>query len=409
MRPETEADGRRTKSKGDLAVRRLKEISTEGFERVPTGIEGLDRVLGGGMVSGSVILLAGSPGVGKSTLFLQVADGFVKRGKKPLLLAAEESAAQVGQRARRMGVSPEILITEGESIDALLSGIPEDTDLLLVDSIQAVYTEDLNSPAGSVSQVRFCADRLFRLAKERGITVMMSGHITKAGHVAGPKTLEHIVDVVLYLEGERSSPLRVLRASKNRFGPADEVAFFQMTSAGMLPIDDPSLFFASPSKEARVGVAYGVVSKGSVKLVVEVQSLVHYSYYPVPVRYSVGYDPKRLAIVLALIEKRLNLKLGKRDVYLNVSGGLRIDEPYGDMAVAASLLSSLKNVPADNAGVFIGEVSLSGEFRAPPDLSLRANEARRLGFKRIYAPTSERYEGVETISVFNLRELERLL
>ncbi len=408
MKPEEDRTERR-KRITRLPVVRLGEVEEGRFVRFRTGTGGLDRVLGGGIVSGSVVLLAGNPGVGKSTLFLQVAGHLVKEGRSVLLVSAEESAVQVKHRAKRMGIPDEVMVAEGENIEEILLSVPEGIDVLLIDSIQSVYTEDLNSPAGSVSQVRFCADRLFRFAKERGVAVLMSGHVTKAGNVAGPKTLEHVVDVVLYLEGERGSPLRMLRAHKNRFGPTDEVAFFQMTERGLAPIEDPTLFFASPGEWAKVGVAYGVITKGSVRLVVEVQSLTHYSYYPVPVRYSVGYDPKRLAIVLALIEKRLEVKIGKRDVYLNVSGGFRIDEPYGDMAVAASILSSLKNLPLDNAGVFIGEVSLSGEFRSPPDLPLRVGEARRLGFKRVYAPTDRRFEGVETVPVMDVRGLSEVI
>ncbi len=396
------------KEKATVPVLKLGDVREGAFSRLPTGIEGLDRVLGGGIVSGSVILLAGSPGVGKSTLLLQVAGNLTERGKRVLLLSAEESAAQVKVRASRMGIPGEVMVAEGENLDALLNSVPEGLDLIILDSIQAVYTDALNSPAGSISQVRFCADRLFRFAKGRDVAVVMAGHVTKSGSVAGPKALEHIVDVVLYLEGERGSPLRLLRAHKNRFGPTDEVAFFQMTDRGLEAIGDPSLFFASPGKASRVGVSYSVIARGSVRLVVELQSLVHYSYYPVPVRYSVGYDPKRLAIALALIEKKLNFKLGKRDVYLNVSGGLKIDEPYADMAIIASLLSSLRNFLLDNAGVFIGEVSLSGEFRSPPDLPLRVVEARRLGFKRLYAPTEKGFEGMETVPVRTVEDLAGL-
>ena len=404
MKPEEEVE-RKGKVKEKVPIVRLEEVEEGKFVRFSTGTEGLDRVLGGGIVSGSVILLSGNPGVGKSTLFLQVAGHLVREGRRVLLVSAEESAVQVKHRAKRMGIPGEVLVAEGENLDRLLSSVPKGIDVLMVDSIQSIYTEDLNSPAGSISQVRFCADRLFRFAKERGVAVLMSGHVTKTGNVAGPKALEHVVDVVLYLEGERGSPLRMLRAHKNRFGPTDEVAFFQMTERGLIPIEDPTLFFASPGKWAKVGVAYGVITKGSVRLVVEVQSLIHYSYYPVPVRYSVGYDPKRLAIILALIEKRLDIKVGKRDVYLNVSGGFKIDEPYGDMAVAASLLSSLRNAPLDNAGVFIGEISLSGDFRSPPDLPLRVGEARRLGFRRVYAPTDRQFEGITLVPVKDIKAL----
>ncbi len=258
-----------------------------------------------------------------------------------------------------------------------------------MDSIQAVYTEDVNSPPGSVSQVRFCTDRLFRFAKERNVSVFLSGHITKTGSVAGPKALEHIVDVVLYLEGERTSGLRVLRAYKNRFGPADEVAFFKMEERGLAPIEDPAVFFASPGERPKVGVAYGSTVKGSLRIVVEIQSLVNFTYYPVPVRHSVGYEHKRLAIVLAILEKILKLKLGKMDVYLKVEGGLSVEDPYADMAVMASVISSLKGIPLDNEAVFVGEISLSGDFKSPPDLDLRVAEAKRLGFKRVYAPVKE--------------------
>jgi len=397
-------DGRKT----ELQVKRLKDLEIPDLIRTKTDMEGVDNVLGGGLVKGSVILLAGSPGVGKSTLFLQIADRVSRHGEKVLIVSAEESALQVRQRAERMGITGDILVVEEENLDEVIEGLPT-VSLLLIDSIQAVYTETLNSPAGSVSQVRFCADRLFRLAKRKRITVMMSGHITKTGHVAGPKTLEHIVDVVLYMEGERGSPLRILRSHKNRFGPTDEVAFFQMGERGLEAIDDPSLFFASPGDVAKVGVSYSVIGKGSLRLAVEIQSLVHHTYYPIPMRHSVGYDLRRLAIILALFEKKLNLRLGKRDVYLNVSGGLRVEEPYSDMAVAMALLSSIRNLPADNSGAFVGEISLSGEFRAPPDLPLRANEVRRLGFKRLYAPTKRKFSGLEVVPIFDLKDLSEVL
>ncbi len=378
------------KEKKRAGIKKLGEVELgEGF-RIDTGISVLNAVLGGGIFKGSVILLGGKPGVGKSTLFLQIADNLNRLGYRVLLVSAEESVYQVRQRADRLKVGLEIDITDESNLDAILE-IADNYDFIFVDSIQAVYTEDLNSPAGSISQVKMCADKLFKFSKEHGISVFMSGHITKGGIIAGPKTLEHIVDVVLYLEGDRGSILRMIRVEKNRFGPTDEVGFLTMEERGLFPVEDASLYFYKPPEIPKVGLSYTVIVKGNIPIVLEIQSLVHYSFYPLPIRHSVGYDPKRLAIILALLEKILNFKFAKMDVYINVGGGIKVDDPSADMAVCAAIISSAKNVPLDNLGLFVGEISLTGDFRAPINLDIREREGQKLGFKRIYSPLGGKY------------------
>jgi len=385
-----------------LEIRKLKDVELGEGYRLDTGISVLNAVLGGGLFKGSVVLLGGKPGVGKSTLFLQVADHISRSGYKVLLVSAEESVYQVRQRAERLRVGLDIDITEEPNVDVILENAGN-YDVICVDSIQAVYTKDLSSPPGSVSQVKFCADKLFKFAKEKGISILMSGHITKGGVIAGPKTLEHIVDVVLYMEGDRGNILRILRAEKNRFGPTEEVGFLTMGENGLSPIEDPSLYFYKPPEVPRVGISYTVITKGSVPIVLEIQSLVHYSSYPIPIRHSVGYDPKRLAIILALLEKVLNFKFAKMDVYINVGGGIKVDDPSADMAVCAAIISSAKNIPLDNMGLFIGEISLTGDFRAPINLDLKEREGQKLGFKRLYSPSGGKF--LNLIKVSNLKDL----
>ncbi len=397
----------KSKTKGkDLRILKLGEVDRYGGERYGTGFGDVDRVLGGGILRGSVILLGGSPGVGKSTLFLQVAKHLFKLGLKVLIISAEESILQVKHRAERLGIFSDLDITDEENLDAVLENI-RSYDVVFVDSIQAVYTESVGSPAGSISQVRFCTDKIFRLAKNNDITVLIAGHITKSGVIAGPKALEHIVDVVLYLEGERTSPLRILRSEKNRFGPTNETAFLIMTDRGLKPVDEPSTYFISPSSVPQVGVAYTVITKGSLPVVLEVQSLIHPSFYPVPLRYSVGYDQKKLAIVLALIERKLGIKLSKSNIYLNISGALRSDDTFMDMAVCASIISSVRNIPLDNSGIFVGEISLTGNFKPPANVDLRESEAKRVGFKRLYSPAGKGI--IEHIPVRSLTDLEGAL
>ena len=390
------------KGKRKFEVKKLKDVELgEGF-RIDTGISILNSVLGGGIFKGSVILLGGKPGVGKSTLFLQIANYLSRMGYRVLFVSAEESVYQVRQRAERLKVDSDIDITEEANLDTVLENAGN-YDVLFVDSIQAVYTEDISSPPGSISQVRFCADKLFKFAKERGVSILISGHITKSGIIAGPKTLEHTVDVVLYLEGDKGGMLRMLRAEKNRFGPTDEVGFFTMEERGLFPVEDPSLYFYKPPEIPKVGLSYTVMMKGNVPIVLEIQSLVHYSYYPVPTRHSVGYDPRRLAIILALLEKVLNFKFAKMDVYVNVGGGIKVDDPFADMAVCAAIISSAKNIPFDNLGLFVGEISLTGDFRAPVNLEVREREGQRLGFKRLYSPAGGKF--LELVKVGSLRDL----
>lgn len=402
-----EEDRKKGKKFETLKISKLSDVEGYDKERLSTGISEVDRVLGGGILKGSVILLGGSPGVGKSTLFLQIAGKLRDQGHNVLLVSSEESVMQVKQRADRLKVNQDIDITDEENLDKILHSLSKDYDVIFFDSIQSLYMENLNSPAGSISQVRFCADRIFRFAKERDISVWISGHITKSGIIAGPKTLEHIVDVVMYLEGDKVSSLRTLRCEKNRFGPVDEIAFLTMNEDGLRPINDPSYYFVSPSKIPKVGVAYTVITKGSLPVVIEVQTLVHPTFYPMPLRYSVGYDQKKLAIILALLEKKLGYRLARMDIYLNLSGNLKSEDPSMDMAVCASLISSIRNIPLDNSGVFIGEISLTGEFKKPLNFNILEGEAKRVGFKRMYSPTPS--EHLDWIKIEDLMELANLL
>jgi len=402
-----EEDDKKLKKFEPLEISKLSDVRGYNKERLSTGISEVDRVLGGGILKGSVILLGGSPGVGKSTLFLQIAGKLRDQGYKVLLVSSEESVMQVKQRADRLNINQDIDITDEENLDKILQNLSKDYDVIFFDSIQALYTENLNSPAGSISQVRFCADKIFRFAKEKDVSVWISGHITKSGIIAGPKTLEHIVDVVLYLEGDKISSLRTLRCEKNRFGPVDEIAFLIMDEDGLKPINDPSYYFVSPSKIPKVGVAYTVITKGSLPVVIEVQTLVHPTFYPMPLRYSVGYDQKKLAIILALLEKKLGYRLARMDIYLNLSGNLKSDDPSMDMAVCASLISSIRNIPLDNSGVFIGEISLTGEFKKPLNFNILESEAKRVGFKRMYSPIQA--EHLDWIKIEDISELAKFI
>ncbi len=405
-----------TLSSSSAVVSSLAEVLEEKEERFHTGIEEFDRVLGGGIVKGSVCLLGGEPGVGKSTLLLQVADALSKRGFKVFYVSAEESLRQIGIRARRLGIQAQhISLLSENDVDSLLAAAGSiDVDLLVIDSIQTVKTSILSSIPGSPSQVRECAQRIFSFAKEKGVSAFIVGHVTKEGAIAGPKLLEHLVDVVLYFEGDKRTQYRTLRAVKNRYGSTLEVGIFEMMSAGLKEVKDPSAIFLSGLKGVS-GAAVGVVMEGERPILVEVQALVAPTFFPYPKRVSQGFDFNRLQLLIAVLEKRVGIPLGKYDVYLNIVGGLKSGDPALDVPVCCAILSSYRDLPIPSGNVFLGEVGLLGEVRPVPFISRRLKEAKRQGFSKAYIPGVKEdlyFEGemrIRRVSLLRdlIKELER--
>lgn len=375
---------------GSARPLRLREVEGTQGERWSSGLPEFDFVLGGGIVPGSVVLVGGEPGIGKSTILLQVAERLQGGGHPTLYVSGEESALQVRLRADRLGQGAgEVTVLAETELGAILHHAVElRPHVLLVDSIQTVYTPDLEGAPGNVGQVRECAARLQRYAKESGTAVFLVGHVTKGGGIAGPKTLEHIVDTVLYFEGAGSLDHRVLRATKNRFGGVDEIGIFEMSAAGLLPVANPSALFLGDRAAGRSGSAVAATLEGTRPLLVEVQALAAKAPYGAPQRVSTGFDHKRLALLLAVLEKRAGIPFGQLDVFLNIVGGLRIVETAVDAAVAAALASSVfdRAVPAD--AVILGEIGLGGEIRTVGQVERRLSEAARMGFQRAFISPS---------------------
>jgi DNA repair protein RadA/Sms len=354
--------------------------------RLSSGLRELDHVLGGGIVAGSVVLVGGEPGIGKSTLLLQVAAAAARGTRRALYVSAEESAPQVRLRAERLvpRAMDVDLLTETE-LETILDAAREmKPELMVVDSIQTIYSGELEGAPGNVGQVRECASRLMRFAKESGCAVFVVGHVTKGGGVAGPKTLEHIVDTVLYFEGEGSLDYRILRATKNRFGSVDEIGVFRMTAAGLTPVENPSALFMGESGDRSSGTAVTALIEGTRPVLVEIQALATKAGYGTPQRVATGVDPRRLALLLAVLEKRTGLPVSQLDVFVNVAGGLRLNEPAGDLAVAAAVASSVYDIPLPTGSVFIGELGLGGEIRAVTQLDRRLAEAAQLGMHEAF-------------------------
>jgi DNA repair protein RadA/Sms len=390
----------------------LDQVPSEQAPRVPTGSAGLDRVLGGGMVPGSLVLLGGEPGVGKSTLMLQVAKSFCEKGKV-LYVSGEESPSQIKLRAERLGLAlrnfhllcePDIRAGI-EAVEALEPG------LMIFDSIQTLYLPDLSSIPGSVSQVRELGNLIMRTAKTKGIPAFLTGHVTKEGAIAGPKTLEHLVDVVVYFEGEGTLPYRILRGYKNRFGAAWELAFFEMESDGLKEVTSPSSLFLSHDTEALPGVAVAGLHEGSTPLLAEIQALCVATPFASPRRTAVGFDYNRLCLLLAILQKHCGADFAHFDVYLSVAGGLPVREPGADLAAAAALLSSFKGKPLPLKTLFIGELGLTGTVRGVIQLPARLKEAFRMGFEKAYIPPQDVKEKtdlkIERLS--SVQELKRTL
>ena len=354
--------------------------------RMSSGLRELDYVLGGGIVDGSVVLIGGEPGIGKSTLLLQVAASAARAGRRTLYVSAEESGPQVRLRAERLGDDALLveLLAETALEEILASAGAMSPDLLVIDSIQTIYSTDLEGAPGNVGQVRECAARLMRFAKDTGCAVFIVGHVTKGGGVAGPKTLEHIVDTVLYFEGDASLDFRVLRATKNRFGSVDEIGVFRMTASGLEGVDNPSALFMGDGGASASGTAVTALIEGSRPVLVEIQALAAKAGYGTPQRVANGVDPRRLALLLAVLEKRSGLPLSQLDVFVNVAGGLQLTEPAGDLAIAAAVASSVYDIPLPRGSVFIGELGLGGEIRAVSQSERRLAEAAQLGMSVAY-------------------------
>ncbi|HEX8691565.1 MAG TPA: DNA repair protein RadA [Longimicrobium sp.] len=379
------ADGAE-RAPSEAAPVRLRDV--EGTERArwTTGLGELDFVLGGGIVPGSVVLVGGEPGIGKSTILLQVAGRLEAAGRRTLYVSGEESAHQVKLRAERLehSAAEVTLLAETELESILLRAAELGPDVLLIDSIQTVYSETLEGAPGNVGQVRECAARLQRFAKQTGTAVFLVGHVTKGGGIAGPKTLEHIVDTVLYFESAGGMDHRVLRATKNRFGGVDEIGVFRMTAEGLVPVGNPSALFLGDRLARASGSAVVATLEGTRPLLVEVQALAAKASYGAAQRVSTGLDPKRLALLLAVLEKRAGIPFGQLDVFLNVVGGLRLVETAGDLAVAAALASSVYDRAVPPEAVFVGELGLGGEVRPVGQVERRLAEAARMGFTTAY-------------------------
>ncbi len=400
-----------TVKKSFEGVLSVNDIDTTDEIRYKTGIGELDRVLGGGLVRGSVVLLSGDPGIGKSTLLMQVCGTYCK-DKKVLYVSGEESAKQLKLRAERLSVSGDSLLIMTETdVETVCEYIKlHKPDVVMIDSIQTMNHAEIQSSAGSVTQVRECTNMLLRVGKSLDIPVIIVGHVNKDGAIAGPKVMEHIVDAVLYFEGERNYAYRILRAVKNRFGSTNEIGVFEMNDVGLLEVENPSAALLSERNTNVSGNCISCVMEGSRPVLAEVQSLVSPSGYGNARRMSTGFDFNRLNLILAVLEKRLGYRFSVMDVYLNIVGGLRLDEPAADLPVALALVSGLTDKPMPDDVVAIGEVGLSGEVRSVSRISARINEAARLGFTRCIVPRSclkqlkGENDSVTVIGVRNLHE-----
>ncbi|MFM8799986.1 MAG: DNA repair protein RadA [Tagaea sp.] len=380
--------------------------------RRTTGIAELDRVLGGGLVKGSAVLVGGDPGIGKSTLLLQAAAALSKSARVAYV-SGEEAVDQIRMRAARLGLAKSnVALASATNVRDILATLDagDAPDLAVIDSIQTMYVDQLDSAPGTVAQVRSSAGELIRLAKRRGTAVILVGHVTKEGAIAGPRVLEHMVDTVLYFEGERGHQFRILRAVKNRFGPTDEIGVFEMTDRGLSEVPNPSALFLAERRGEVSGAAVFAGMEGTRPVLVEIQALVAPTSYGTPRRAVVGWDSGRLAMVLAVLETRCGLAFGGADVYLNVAGGLRIAEPAADLAVAAALVSALTDTPVPHDTVVFGEIGLSGEVRAVGQTEARLKEAAKLGFAKAFAPArGKRAASVSGISGPEMRLLTDLV
>ena len=389
----------------------LNEVSAEDEERTTTGFSELDRVLGGGVVPGGLVLVGGDPGIGKSTLLLQVCRNMSSMGKEVLYISGEESLKQIKYRANRMGeFSDHIRLLAETNLDVIEEVIlAQKPEVVIIDSIQTIYREDIGSAPGSVSQVRESTNTLMQLAKGHTIPIFIVGHVTKEGVVAGPRVLEHMVDTVLYFEGDRHATYRIIRGVKNRFGSTNEIGVFEMRSDGLNQVLNPSEFMLEGRPKDASGSVVACLMEGTRPILVEIQALITHTNFGMPRRTAVGTDYNRVNLLMAVLEKRLGIQMGDYDAYVNIAGGLKINEPALDLALVIALLSSFKNRVVDAETIVFGEVGLSGEVRAVSQAEQRVLEAKKLGFKRCILPTVSmkglsEIQGIELIGVANVQE-----
>jgi DNA repair protein RadA/Sms len=410
--PGLSAAGPASKTIGGKKGRSVQLSPLSGNEAPPprrsSGIAEFDRVLGGGLVPGSAILVGGDPGIGKSTLLLQAAAAFARSGAQTIYVSGEEATAQIRMRATRLGLAeaPVMLAAETNLRDILTTLDAERPALVIIDSIQTMWADHIDSAPGSVSQVRATAHELTSFAKRRDVSVIFVGHVTKEGQIAGPRVIEHMVDTVLYFEGERGHQFRILRSVKNRFGPADEIGVFEMTGQGLAEVTNPSALFLGDRTEAASGSVVFAGIEGTRPLLVELQALVAPSTLGTPRRAVIGWDQNRLSMILAVLEARCGVSLAGRDVYLNVAGGLRIAEPAADLAVAAALLSAMTGEAVPSDQVVFGEISLSGAIRPVTQPELRLKEAEKLGFSNACVPYQMKRVDESGISVRRVQDLQ---
>ena len=393
---------------------RVSDIERSSHKRLDLHNAAVNRVLGGGLVPGSLVLLGGEPGIGKSTLSLQIA--LTNHSLKTLYVSGEESAEQIGMRAERLGIgNEECYIYSETSLENILTQMNEhQPDVVVIDSIQTIFTDTVDSSAGSVSQIRECASALLKYAKSTGTSIFIIGHITKDGTIAGPKILEHIVDVVLQFEGDGNNIYRILRGIKNRFGATFEIGVFEMLDNGLRSVENPSEILLSHYEEPLSGIAVGASVDGIRPYLIEVQALVSNAAYGTPQRNATGYDPRRMGMLLAVLEKRVGLKMFQKDVFLNFAGGFRVADPGLDLAIVAAVLSSYYDRPIADGVCCAGEIGLSGEVRPAPRTEQRVSEAARLGFRRIVVSGFLRKgvkmpKGIEIVYINNIGELPRAL
>ena len=411
LQPSASKSQNNFKSAAPLSITQVQPVQEN---RLTTGIGEFDRVLGGGMVKGSLILIGGEPGIGKSTLTLQSMGHLSKQGKKVLYVSGEESGSQIKLRAERLdAISENLLICSEICVEGIIQWIEKiRPEVLVLDSVQTFYTEDLQSAPGSIGQVREVAFKIFQEIKRRNLPTLLIGHINKDGAIAGPKSLEHIVDTVVYFEGEQGHAYRALRAIKNRFGPTPEIGVFKMAPTGLIPVENPSEWFLAERPEDSSGSAIVATLEGSRTLLVEVQALVTTSSsIGMPRRMATGFDHNRMSLLIAIMEKRLGMNLQGEDIFVNLAGGIKITEPALDLGVAAAIASSFQNRPIDAELVLLGEIGLTGEVRTVMQLEARLIEARRLGFKRCIVPNSAKKlktlltDGIEISFAKNLTEV----
>ncbi len=400
--------GLRARGVAGADAMRLQDLPAQRLPRLQTGLQEFDFVLGGGIVPGSAVLVGGEPGIGKSTLLLQCAARLESAGARALYASGEESLEQLRLRAERVAEDAGVVYAVPEVlVDAVIARARAlQARVVIVDSIQTTYAEELEGAPGNVGQVRECAARLVRFAKDTGTAVLLVGHVTRGGAIAGPKTLEHVVDTVLYFEGEAASDFRVLRAVKNRFGSVDEVGIFEMTAGGLRPVSNPSAAFLSGRDAEAPGSAVTALMEGTRPVLVEIQALASRTGYGTPQRVATGLEHKRLAVLLAVLERRAGRRFHDLDVFVNVTGGVRLIEPASDLAVVAALCSSIGDRPVPRDALFLGEVGLGGEVRPVAASDRRLAEAERLGFSRAFVSArAKRQGGLATVPIANVAEL----